>query len=330
MKVAIGLLADPSAGGWPTFTAHLMHGFLDAGMKPLLFKVGNKTERNTRDFGRGFSYQNLSLTDAINVTRQMPTFLAAVGPKHTEEASVLLQNNAAIIIHDPTEVTPVMREALSKSKQPIIIDRKVNAQHLQEYDVAEILHPYKRNNSMSYRRKWHGVAYSRLDWDKKTHVIVEANTLLPADKQIRIHGAENRLYTHHKVAEIDADWKRNYEGGWPAKSSLWYGALLAARAKHVIDLSVIKGDGGGTQYSFLEAFDAGTPLIIHNDWLTGNPSLDEIAPAVAATVTGAEELANVLTETNISNNTDAAETILNNHNAALQAVTLMKHIGVNT
>ena len=42
-------------------------------------------------------------------------------------------------------------------------------------------------------------------------------------------------------------------------------------------MSTISGDGGGTQYTFLEAADAGTGLLLNADWLTGRPD-DEILP----------------------------------------------------
>ena len=35
----------------------------------------------------------------------------------------------------------------------------------------------------------------------------------------------------------------------------------------MIDMSIIKGDGGGTQYTFLEAIHQDTVLILHNDWI---------------------------------------------------------------
>jgi hypothetical protein len=34
----------------------------------------------------------------------------------------------------------------------------------------------------------------------------------------------------------------------------------------VVDLSVIKKDGRGTQYTFLEAVDAGCSLVLHKAW----------------------------------------------------------------
>ena len=37
--------------------------------------------------------------------------------------------------------------------------------------------------------------------------------------------------------------------------------------KFVIDLSLIKNDGGGTQYTFLEAIYNDCVLVLHNDWI---------------------------------------------------------------
>ena len=39
------------------------------------------------------------------------------------------------------------------------------------------------------------------------------------------------------------------------------------KCKFVIDLSTIKNDGGGTQYTFLEAIYNDCILILHNDWI---------------------------------------------------------------
>ena len=38
-------------------------------------------------------------------------------------------------------------------------------------------------------------------------------------------------------------------------------------AKYMIDMSIIKGDGGGTQYTFLEAIHHNCILILHNEWI---------------------------------------------------------------
>lgn len=44
---------------------------------------------------------------------------------------------------------------------------------------------------------------------------------------------------------------------------------MLAKVKFVIDLSSLKWDGGGTEYTFLEAMHNGCGLILHRKWLEG-------------------------------------------------------------
>ena len=48
---------------------------------------------------------------------------------------------------------------------------------------------------------------------------------------------------------------------------------LCKLAKYMTDFSVIQGDGGGTQYTFLEAIDAGTICLLHKDWIKSKDSM---------------------------------------------------------
>ena len=60
-----------------------------------------------------------------------------------------------------------------------------------------------------------------------------------------------------------------------------------------VDMTQIKGDGGGTQYTWLEAWNAGCIPIIHDNWLLDQP--DDMVPDENCIVVGsAEELAKVL------------------------------------
>lgn len=326
-KVNVALLADPTMGGWPSFTAHLIHGLQNLKVDTLLYRVSGKTEKRARPFGRGLSYHNITLEVAERMAQDIPTIIAAVGPKHVYEAANLLQHNACVVIHDPTELSDALLEILRQSSKPVVIIRKKNREHLAGIEVIDVLHPYQRAPAQAAKPLRHAAAFSRLDWDKNTHIIVEANNLLPNSKQITIYGAINRMYTHHKVDPIDAQWERNYKGAWPARAPLHHAVTIARNARYAVDLSVIKGDGGGTQYSFLEAFDAERPLIIHQKWLTGDPTLDEIAPALAATVTNAAELADLM-QTNLTYDKEAAEHILHTHKASTQAKTLLQALGV--
>ena len=44
---------------------------------------------------------------------------------------------------------------------------------------------------------------------------------------------------------------------------------ILAKAKFVVDLSILKHDGGRTQYTFLEAIHNDCALILHRKWIQG-------------------------------------------------------------
>jgi len=281
MKVTLALLAEPKTGGWPTYTAHLYHGLVSAGADVQLVRLGNKTEKTSRDFGRGITYRNVDRLALNFLAANSHMIVTALDKKH---APACPSRAALVVLHDPTELTKDT-EAIWR-RHRIATIRATNQRILHDIDIPNtfIPHPYARSPHITPHPPAHAVAFSRLDWDKNTHIIAEANLNLPPDKQVRIHGTANTIYTHHKVTSIDPEWERNYAGPWPARSSLWESVNIAAAGTYAVDLSAISKDGGGTQYSFLEAFDAGTPLIIHDKWLTGDPTKDTIAPYVHAAV----------------------------------------------
>jgi hypothetical protein len=91
-------------------------------------------------------------------------------------------------------------------------------------------------------------------------MILEANRL---GANIEIVGFENRLYTKFKVCPDYPEWVQS-KGNHPRSGEGSFGLLVDARG--MVDLTDIKGDGGGTQYTFLEAWDAGAVPIIGKWW----------------------------------------------------------------
>lgn len=323
--IALPLLADPRTGGWPTYTAHLAHGLSAAGYDPVIFRLGKRSETRPRNFGRGQQYWNISFDGLVQMARNAPTVITAVGKNYREMARDLIGEGANIVIHDPTELDATMKEAIAGAN--VITIRKIISDRLAADGIANqyVPHPYMRAMNVTAEPRHHAVSLSRVDFDKNTQVIVEANKLLPADSKVTIYGSQNRLYAKLKLEESDPNWLANYGGDWPATAPTTLPLSIAKSAKMVVDLSTIKGDGGGTQYSFLEVFDAGKPLIIHEKWLTGNPDYDEIAPAVAATVGSAEDLAKIV-RSELVYDEHEVEKILRNHDAAVIAEQVMEVI----
>ena len=107
---------------------------------------------------------------------------------------------------------------------------------------------------------------SRIDFDKNINFILDANNKLDETKKIYLFGAENRLYVHHKLKDMNFEnyWKGKYPKNLPME---YEGKDLLDNCAFVTDMSIIVGDGGGTQYTFLEAIYHNCALILHKDWV---------------------------------------------------------------
>lgn len=291
-------LAKPNRGGWPTYTAHLAYGLRAAGHHVQLWRPSRHTEERQRPFGRGLYYRNASPEFMAELARQERTHITAAAATGAPVVKELLSCGASITIHDPTELKGDMGAALTESRMPVVVIRNSVAQYIHNntgtFPVRFVRHPYLRMSGPRYDgERSHAVAFSRLDWDKGTHYIVKANKILSHDKAVQMYGAENRLYTHHKLVDVDPDWRRNYQGQW-STDDLWGGTLIAERARIAVDMSAIKGDGGGTQYTFLEALDADAALVLNQAWLTMEPGSNEMLDA--ALFVDPEHLADALSE----------------------------------
>jgi glycosyltransferase involved in cell wall biosynthesis len=174
------------------------------------------------------------------------------------------------VIHDPSEVTkktsPILLEHLPRFR--IITIRKSVQDYLKTrfgFHSEFIIHPFY---PYPFHRSPHpskAVSISRIDFDKHTDIILEANKQLPANQTISIYGAANLQYVFFKLQGL------NFHDYYKGKFDKTFEALNAILedAKWVVDMSVIKQDGGGSQYSFLEAIHQGCTLVINRRWVEG-------------------------------------------------------------
>jgi len=265
-------LAKPVYGGWVTFTAHLSKKY-----NWPIFKITKKTEKNKRNYGYDCEYHNLKLGDILQLENPLITAV----DKHYWQYLHLFPKDTEIIIHDPTECKPSKQgNPLVQSVndlEPVLQNFKVITirESVQDYllktfqiDSKFLRHPFYNyppsdNSGLGYR----GVCISRIDFDKNTDIILKANQLIEnKQNHIYLFGAENRIYVHHKLKDLNIQeyWKgkfpKNLEPTYEDKSIL-------KDAKYMIDLSIIKGDGGGTQYTFLEAIYQDCVLVLHEEWI---------------------------------------------------------------
>jgi hypothetical protein len=263
-------------GGCVTFTAHLMHLL---GRK-WFRRITNRFEKKFREFGYGICYQNVTpraLDCAENpfITDMFKNF-------HVLER--MKRSDITIVIHDTTEI--------SKENEPylkywnIICIRKALQQYLKEkYNLNPkfLYHPFypysiqKNNNnpnrdhngshSNGLMYKTDAVSISRTDKDKNTDIILKANNLIALknntiEDTIKIHGPYNPAYIRPYGEQ---EFKQYYYGIFDRSFEAVSNVLN--KAKFVIDLTILPNDGGGTQYTFLEAIYHNAALIINRRWI---------------------------------------------------------------
>lgn len=249
-------LSGNTTGGWVTFTYHLCTSLEHMGQDDvMLYKIGNRTEFHPRPFGYGLYYYNITLEDALKLPGQ--NIIVAAAKNFREAAAALIEAGAKLVLHDPTE----LRAGLSglDIDRPWVIRKEVAKQ---VPGSVFIRHPYVRHERPAKLPKRKGViSTSRIDFDKNTAMILDANRL---GANIKIHGFENRLYTRFKIMPEYPEWEQSV-AAYPRTPEAAFELLLGAQA--MVDLSDIKGDGGGTQYTFLEAWDAGCVPIIGTWWV---------------------------------------------------------------
>lgn len=283
-------LANSKYGGWVSFSAHL--ALLT---KKSILKISG-SGRGSGRYGYGVHYKNIALEQARVLENK---FLLAIDKKHREHLKYF--KNSIVVIHDPTELDDDVISFLKVSKKVITI-RKSVADLLvgMGIDNEFIEHPFYKYEKGNVLSKGNAVAPSRVDFDKGTHTIVEANNI---GANIDIYGSKNPFYYFHKLKPLGFD--KYYLGEYGKTfndSKKIYGGY-----KKLVDLSVIKNDGGGTQYTFLEADYWNQTIIVHKKW-ADNPNSIWKQNVNCYVVSNAEELleavkkeplkANIMTNSN--------------------------------
>jgi len=275
--IPIFYLAKPKYGGWVAFTSHLYRSLQAINQKPVLFKITKTNAKTPRHFADNIFYQNINIETAINLTKQYRSLISAQDKNFIEATDSLLKNNCKIVIHDPNEMKEIFINTIKKNNVTPIVIRKSNYTNLKDLGVNShyIKHPYLIYNKKKPIKNKLAVATSRVDFDKHTEIIVEAN-LYFKDKyfentKIDIYGAENRLYTFHKLNKLDNNWRSNYKGTFGNELGSVYNILNPS--KFMVDMSAIKKDGGGSQYTFLEGWDSGCIILLNKKWDLGVNSI---------------------------------------------------------
>lgn len=298
-------LANPIYGGWVSFTAHLA---LKHNLQ--VYKIGNRTETKPRNFGYGVSYTNVAIDDVAKYKDHVITAI----DKHYYDKLHHFPDNSFIIIHDPSEVTKANNSELIKHlhRFRIITIRKSVQTYLKSslgLDSIFLLHPFYPYTFTKDAHPDRAVSISRIDFDKHIDITLDANKHLSAKQSILLYGAANLQYVFFK---LDRDAFNKYYKGKFEKTFESLNKILHD-AKFVVDMSVIKHDGGGTQYTFLEAIHQGCALIINQKWIE-NYETPFKKDKNCFVVSNGEELADIIKRNpSIKEITAAAKKILKPH-----------------
>lgn len=294
MKIDLFYNSPNTYGGWVTYTSHLIDTLQAVGAEVSLFKLTRRGEKRTRNFGYDKRYRNISMEEAL---ARSNVKLIVAGAKNFRKTTDTLYHdgNASIVVHDPTELKN-LPEPLDMNRCVVIRQRGVetlplaNNSILLPYRPTFIRHPYVQKELPFASRKHLAISTSRIDFDKHTEILLDANRLLPEEKKIVIRGFENRLYTKFKIVPKYPEWVQS-KAHYPREND--YAFNLMCDYIFNVDMTLIKGDGGGTQYTWLEAWNAGCIPIIHKEWLLDTPD-DMRENYNCIVIETAKELAEVL------------------------------------
>lgn len=279
-EVSLFFMYKTFGGGTTSYTVHLARAFEMAGIKPFIYRVRERGEHFSRPFSKyeGIEYRNITAQQALDKVKRRPALMTApCNSKYLPFAPTiipdLMKKGMRIVIHDPNEFEIYDHLDGNKwkfSNQPICIRPSMQ----EFFPKAEFIpHPYVREMPIDrwkphVERETLAISIARVTFVKRTHLILEANRIIKRDgssgDQIELRGAENRLYTRHVLSKKFPEYKQGKTGfpmTWGAS------AREAEQGIFAVDFTWFPDDGGGSQYSFMEAWDAGTVNIIHKDWM---------------------------------------------------------------
>lgn len=306
MRVNLFFMYRQFGGGTTAFTAHLYRALQLAGHDPVILRPKERSEERRRTFAsyEGVEYRNVSVAEALAAAAESPSLLTApCNSKYLEfdpdVIEKLIRVGMRVVVHDPNELEIYdHHEHVKHGKRPICIRPTMK----QFYPNAlEIPHPYVRRFASNVvplyaTRPWHAMSVARVTFVKRTEIILAANRLLRADgkQEVVLRGAENRLYTRHKLSKLFPEYQQGHTG-FPM---VWHAsAEECAKSLYAVDMTWFPHDGGGSQYSFMEAWDAGAVNIIHEDWLRYKDTwpAEMVHGTNCLAVDGPQQLFNILT-----------------------------------
>jgi len=270
--IALFYNAFRNPNGTITITNHIAMMFRAMGEEVRIYRmVGKPGKSKPLTTVGGPLAREITLDTAIEIVNHTPSLMVHYmhdGSDKQEYAVELVRRTGLpFIIHDHRGLKPEMLDAAKHYNARIVFIRdplrkRFNEESNIHYDTIFLKHPYIRHEDVDCKIKYNAVSLGRVAREKKIEMVCEANRLLHGDK-IMIAGAEtDRIYSHFTLDKNYPEWK-NYRIKEPGTDQY----ALCCSTKFSIDMTEFKGDGGGTQYTFLEAMDAGSELVLNSSWM---------------------------------------------------------------
>ena len=291
--ISLIYLSSWPIGGSTSFTVHLYQALKLTGADVQIIKIGKRSEKKDRPLSKyGLTYRRLTLDDLLarKTTMLITAALSKNGEIDHDMINTLLKNGARSMVFDANELKVYNDRSLLV--RPIAI-RESNRRYAPD---AVVLHsPYLRrrfdDKHFDHGTRKHAVSIARTSFTKNSHMILEANRKVPPELAVDLRGQLHRSFMFR--FKKDYPELMTHKMGFPATLD---GAVdICSQYLAMVDLTVFEQDGGASQYSFMEAMDAGAICIVHRGWLSFDPANATLREGVnCLAVESADELAQTL------------------------------------
>jgi hypothetical protein len=274
-RVGIFFFRPTLGGGTTTFTAHLFEALKAAGADPIILRVDEKSGGGKRrTFGKydGVEYMKIDPKEARDFVKNAPTIMGSPAnskymPWEPDIILNLMKLGMRTVIHDPNEFTIYdhLGKAAKLPSEPVCIRPTMQRFYPKAIFIP---HPYMSQSPGCFSDVKRGSiagSTARIASVKRPKLLLEANRLVEERRRIQLRGAEYRMFTYNLQKKY-GDVFKQCGGTFQFPMTFQAPVRVAAEFKMNFDMTWFPDDGGGTQYAQMEAMNAGTVNVMHEDW----------------------------------------------------------------
>lgn len=266
-------------GGFTSVTVHAFWCLQAAGWDVRVLRPNlDRDESKDRLMALDVPYRNVSVDTAMQRCMDAPSLMTGVARekdlRDPDTIYKMIDAGCHVVVHGYTEHKQFQHlEKLGGSGQGVCVRESMKGIYpgVDQY----LPHPY----CPTFFSKWCDPTGQIIDYDflkrrkpagsvamvvkhKNPEIILEANRRIPPERRIKFLGGEDRMYAKFTLSQKYPEYE--FVKRFSNKISP---VMLCRNYELMVDLTVFGAGNGGTQYTFMEAMDAGCVLIVHRDWL---------------------------------------------------------------